>query len=222
MELLKKLSSEKIQIIIPSKDLTFGAYILVNTKARFDITEKSSTAGGSGSGSGSSSQSQPGSVSLDNKDKETVISENTSEISTAENKDELFINANIIFKELKINEINSPTMTDSAANFSDVPATHWASESIGKLSSVGIIKGVPGGGFNTNANSKRADVAIMLTRLLGLENETSTARFSDVSPNAYYANAVGVAKEYGIINGNADGTFNPESYISRQDYGYDL
>ena len=57
----------------------------------------------------------------------------------------------------------------------------------------------------------------MLTRLLGLENETSTARFSDVSPNAYYANAVGVAKEYGIINGNADGTFNPESYISRQD-----
>ena len=96
MELLKKLSSEKIQIIIPSKDLTFGADILVNTKARFDITEKSSTAGGSGSGSGSSSQSQPGSVSLDNKDKETVISENTSEISTAENKDELFINANII------------------------------------------------------------------------------------------------------------------------------
>ena len=124
MELLKKLSSEKIQIIIPSKDLTFGADILVNTKARFDITEKSSTGGGSGNGSGSSSQSQPGSVSLGNKDKETVISENTSEISTAENKDELFINANIIFKELKINEINLPTMTDSAANFSDVPALH--------------------------------------------------------------------------------------------------
>ena len=209
------LSSEKVSITIPSKDLTFGENVLVNTEAKFDITEKPSTGGGSGSGSSSSSQAQSGSVSLNNK--ETVTSENTSEGTTAENKGEITTDTNIEFKELKIDEINLPTITDSAANFSDVPATHWASESIGKLSSAGIIKGVPGGGFNANGNSKRADVAIMLTRLLGLENQTSTARFSDVDPNAYYANAVGVAREYGIINGNADGTFNPESYISRQD-----
>ena len=206
------LSSGKVSITIPSKNLTFGTDILVNTNAKFDITEKPSTGGGSSSGS----YSQSGSVSLGNKDK-TVTSENTSEGTTAENKNKTTTDTNIEFKDLKIDEINLPTITGSAANFSDVPATHWASESIGKLSSAGIIKGVPGGGFNANGNSKRADVAIMLTRLLGLENKTSTARFSDVSPNAYYANAVGVAKEYGIINGNADGTFNPESYISRQD-----
>ena len=206
------LSSGKVSIKIPSKNLTFGTDILVDTNAKFDITEKPSTGGGSSSGS----YSQSGSVSLGNKDK-TVTSENTSEGTTAENKNKTTTDTNIEFKDLKIDEINLPTITGSAANFSDVPATHWASESIGKLSSAGIIKGVPGGGFNANGNSKRADVAIMLTRLLGLENKTSTARFSDVSPNAYYANAVGVAKEYGIINGNADGTFNPESYISRQD-----
>ena len=206
------LSSGKVSIKIPSKDLTFGTDILVDTNAKFDITEKPSTGGGSSSGS----YSQSGSVSLGNKDK-TVTSENTSEGTTAENKNKTTTDTNIEFKDLKIDEINLPTITGSAANFSDVPATHWASESIGKLSSAGIIKGVPGGGFNANGNSKRADVAIMLTRLLGLENKTSTARFSDVSPNAYYANAVGVARQYGIINGNADGTFNPESYISRQD-----
>ena len=206
------LSSGKVSITIPSKNLTFGTDILVNTNAKFDITEKPSTGGGSSSGS----YSQSGSVSLGNKDK-TVTSENTSEGTTAENKNKTTTDTNIEFKDLKIDEINLPTITGSAANFSDVPATHWASESIGKLSSAGIIKGVPGGGFNANGNSKRADVAIMLTRLLGLENKTSTARFSDVDPNAYYANAVGVARQYGIINGNADGTFNPESYISRQD-----
>ena len=206
--------SETINIKIPANVLSFGDAIQVDSKAKFEITKATSSNSGGGSSSGSYSQS--GSVSLGNKDK-TVTSENTSEGTTAENKNKTTTDTNIEFKDLKIDEINLPTITGSAANFSDVPATHWASESIGKLSSAGIIKGVPGGGFNANGNSKRADVAIMLTRLLGLENKTSTARFSDVSPNAYYANAVGVARQYGIINGNADGTFNPESYISRQD-----
>ena len=206
--------SETINIKIPADVLSFGDAIQVDSKAKFEITKATSSNSGGGSSSGSYSQS--GSVSLGNKDK-TVTSENTSEGTTAENKNKTTTDTNIEFKDLKIDEINLPTITGSAANFSDVPATHWASESIGKLSSAGIIKGVPGGGFNANGNSKRADVAIMLTRLLGLENKTSTARFSDVSPNAYYANAVGVARQYGIINGNADGTFNPESYISRQD-----
>lgn len=213
----RKVSSEKISIVIPSQDLIFEESIIITTDAKFDITEKSS----SGGGSSSSSSSQSGSISLNNGNtQQTTISEensteNTSEGTTSLENNE--IDVEVETKELKIDTIQLPKITASVADFSDVPATHWASESIGKLSSAGIIKGVPGGGFNANGNSKRADVAIMLTRLLGLENETSTARFSDVAPNAYYANAVGVAREYGIINGNADGTFNPESYISRQD-----
>ena len=56
----------------------------------------------------------------------------------------------------------------------------------------------------------------MLTRALGLENN-GTDNFTDVPAGAYYANAVAAAKAAGIVNGNGDGTFSPESFITRQD-----
>ena len=43
------------------------------------------------------------------------------------------------------------------------------------------------------------------------------SNFSDVENGAYYYNAVGLAKDLGIANGNGDGTFSPASNITRQD-----
>ncbi|MDE6182392.1 MAG: S-layer homology domain-containing protein [Eubacteriales bacterium] len=122
----------------------------------------------------------------------------------------------IITKNLSLDKVNLPTISDAMKNFTDIPATHWASEAIGRLSSAGIIQGMPNGTFNANGNTKRADMAVMLVRLLGI-NETFSENFSDVAPNAYYANAVGIAREYGIITGSTDGKFNPNANISRQD-----
>lgn len=120
----------------------------------------------------------------------------------------------IVRTELTKEEIKLPELSEEPKDFTDMKETHWAKDSIEKLSKAGIISG-DDGKFNANEETKRADVTIMLVKLLGLEGEAKT-NFSDVDNNKYYANYVGLAREYGIING-AGGKFNPESNISRQD-----
>lgn len=117
-------------------------------------------------------------------------------------------------KDLTLDVITLPTITGESKVFGDVASTFWAQEHIDKLSKAGIINGIDGN-FVPNGHTKRADVTIMISKLLGLDNE-STMSFNDVDVNAYYAPYVAAAKEYGIVNGS-NGNFNPESTISRQD-----
>ena len=42
--------------------------------------------------------------------------------------------------------------------------------------------------------------------------------FSDVDGNAYYARAIAWAKQAGVVNGYADGTFHPDQAVSRQEF----
>jgi len=58
----------------------------------------------------------------------------------------------------------------------------------------------------------------MLLKAMGVDTTTTPhSNFSDVRVDKYYYNAVGLAKDMGIASGNNDGTFNPESNITRQD-----
>ena len=107
-----------------------------------------------------------------------------------------------------------PSIKQQAQNFSDISSSFYAKQSIDKLSSAGIITG-SNGKFNPNGKTKRADVVVMITRLLGLTGN-KTSSFTDVASNKYYANAIGLAQQYGIISGS-NGRFNPENTISRQD-----
>ena len=58
----------------------------------------------------------------------------------------------------------------------------------------------------------------MLLKGIGVDvTKAPQSNFSDVENGAYYYNAVGLAKDLGIANGNGDGTFSPASNITRQD-----
>jgi hypothetical protein len=57
----------------------------------------------------------------------------------------------------------------------------------------------------------------MLLKTIGEEIAPREDGFTDVDPNAYYADAVNTAKMLGIASGNGDGTFSPTSEITRQD-----
>ncbi len=109
---------------------------------------------------------------------------------------------------------------NSAAAFSDVESDYWGASYITELASKGVVNGYPDGTFRPNDNVKRADFLIMLLRGMGVDLSAETAyesNFTDVEAGAYYAYACGKAKEMGIATGNPDGTFAPESYITRQD-----
>ena len=116
--------------------------------------------------------------------------------------------------KLTLQKINLPSIKQQAQNFSDISSSFWAKQSIDKLSSASIITG-SNGKFNPNGKTKRADVVVMITKLLGLTGN-KTSSFIDVASNKYYANAIGLAQQYGIISGS-NGRFNPENTISRQD-----
>ncbi|MGI6711837.1 MAG: 5'-nucleotidase C-terminal domain-containing protein [Bacillota bacterium] len=61
----------------------------------------------------------------------------------------------------------------------------------------------------------RAEFAGILVQALGLTEDASAAKFSDVSPEQKYAGVVGVAAKAGLVIGYEDGTFRPGNPVSR-------
>ncbi|MEI3162274.1 MAG: S-layer homology domain-containing protein [Lachnospirales bacterium] len=153
----------------------------------------SSSSGGSGGGSSSSATA-------------------TATTTTTEATTELTTSADVIGG-------NDASTDISVVSFKDVENDFWGHDAIIGLATKGIVNGYPDGTFKPNDNVKRADFLIMLLKGLGVDisvNNT-TANFTDVEANAYYANACAIAKEMGIATGNPDGSFAPNSFITRQD-----
>lgn len=111
-----------------------------------------------------------------------------------------------------------PTTPISGANhFEDVGSNfNWASEAIAVLYEKGIIKGTSETTFNPGKYITRADFVVLLVKTLGLKADIDT-NFDDVDENAYYFEAVGIAKKLGITSGVDKINFNPRGEISRQD-----
>lgn len=100
--------------------------------------------------------------------------------------------------------------------FNDIKNCDWAKRPIEVLASKGIIAGTGKDNFSPNSSIKRADAVLMLVRMLDLKAETDD-NFVDVSKDAYYYDALAIAKKIGLVNGIVNGNFNPEESINRQD-----
>lgn len=100
--------------------------------------------------------------------------------------------------------------------FTDV-ARHWASSDITELANKLIVEPrSSSSNFEPNKNITRAEFAVFIAKGLGLAgDEASARRFPDVSSGTTAA-YIGAAAKAGIINGNADGTFKPNSNITRE------
>ena len=124
------------------------------------------------------------------------------------------------------------TVADSEQKFADVPSTYWGYEAIQKAASDGYkyINGVGNTGtFAPESYIKRADAVGILFNMAGGsskfdedefrgEDGSYATGFSDVDGHAYYAQALAWAHKVGVANGYGDGTFAPESFISRQEF----
>lgn len=99
--------------------------------------------------------------------------------------------------------------------FKDTTKTH-----ILKVASVGVVTGYSDGTFKPGDSIKRQDAAVMLQRLakvFGMEEAEGAKTFSDAgSISSYAKEGVDFVTALGIMNGNADGTFNPGSSITRE------
>lgn len=99
--------------------------------------------------------------------------------------------------------------------FTDLGNHLWAKEFIYKLKNAGFISGTSATTYSPANNIKRGDFILILTRMLGIEDEFSE-NFADVPSSSYYYNAIGSAKAAGIAQGSGE-NFMPENTITRQD-----
>ncbi|QJD84994.1 S-layer homology domain-containing protein [Cohnella herbarum] len=100
--------------------------------------------------------------------------------------------------------------------FSDLSSVEWARRSIEVIASKGIINGTVAGTYSPAARITRADYLVLLVKTLGLTAKLE-GNFADVERNAYYYEALGVAKRLGLATGTGQDEFHPLENISRQD-----
>lgn len=104
-----------------------------------------------------------------------------------------------------------------AKTFSDIQ-NHWAKEYIESLASMHIIDGVSKTSYAPDKDITRAQFAKLLVEMLNIETDDNiTNKFSDINGSEWYANYVNVAKAAGIVGGYPDGTFKPNTNVSRQE-----
>ena len=99
--------------------------------------------------------------------------------------------------------------------FHDI-AGHWAEEYVMTAVDRGLVNGYPDGGVHPDDLMTRAEFVTLLWRHAGEPQPTAPSTFVDLSPGAYYLDAVAWAQEVGYVNGMTLEQFDPQGLINRE------
>lgn len=105
----------------------------------------------------------------------------------------------------------------AAASFPDVTTDYPYRTAVGFVKSAGFVNGYADGTFGPAKSINRAELAKLLIAARfskELPEKVTTACFTDVSPEAWFARFVCTAKHKSIIGGNPDGTFAPADGVN--------
>lgn len=104
------------------------------------------------------------------------------------------------------------------ANFDDLAGYSAQMKSaVDYLYHLGVVKGTGQRNYSPGASIRRGDFCVMLSRAFQMNVGSAVQGFSDVPPDAYYAQAVNEMYALGVVNGVGGGRFDPSSSVSRQD-----
>lgn len=111
-------------------------------------------------------------------------------------------------KEQILNHKNSPAVV-----FTDT-TTHWANQNVKKFVGLGVISGYEDGSFHPDDKVTRAEFATIIAKLFAMESSNNALGIPDIK--GHWANeAIQALASRGIINGYEDGSFKPDSTITR-------
>ena len=100
--------------------------------------------------------------------------------------------------------------------FKDITTDHPFYEDIKYVYEKGLMQGVREDIFQSATTTTRGMITTILYRMEGEPAVKNASSFRDVADGMYYSNAVAWAAANGIVNGYADGTFQPDQTISRE------
>lgn len=103
--------------------------------------------------------------------------------------------------------------------FSDVSYLNgdWYYDAVQMVAALGLMEGVGGDRFAPNGTATRSMAVTTLYRLLGDEEEYPTI-FTDVVSGSWYEDAANWAGYYDVAEGNGNGSFYPNSVITREQF----
>lgn len=115
----------------------------------------------------------------------------------------------------------SLVLTGFANASSDIEGTKYE-EAIAKLVALDTIEGYEDGTFRPESTITRAELATVITFILGLQDAADLAkdnptRFSDVKVNEWYTGYINIAANENVIAGYPDGTFRPNEKVSNSE-----
>ena len=103
----------------------------------------------------------------------------------------------------------------SKNDFSDVSVDKWYNNAVSTLSNMGVIGGYADGTFRPDAPISRAEFAKIAVSFTQNNGSAVYNYFTDVKTTDWFAPYVTAAKDAGLIEGYSDGSFKPESKITR-------
>ncbi len=104
--------------------------------------------------------------------------------------------------------------TGETAGFPDVSPADWFAKAVDELYAYGVIRGGSDGNFNPNRTITRAEFVTMAVACDSLAEDGSVP-FSDVPASHWAWKQIATAYSRGWISGYTDGTFHPDSPITR-------
>ncbi len=92
----------------------------------------------------------------------------------------------------------------------------WAVDGVKKAVEAGLFKGDDAGNINPQDDLSRAELATILLRLTDSPETKSETKFSDISPDDWFYNAVCTVYELGFMNGIGETNFAPSQSVTRE------
>ena len=106
------------------------------------------------------------------------------------------------------------TTTAFAAEYTDVPETSWARESVDKAAEYGLMNGVGEGVFGYGETISREQFVTVLVRMFGWESVSGEDATIDIA-SSWARGAINTAAANGVID--AGGKFRPKDAITRRE-----
>ena len=117
--------------------------------------------------------------------------------------------------------VSDSRITMNGKDYAPVTFVNRKAAELNRTDHLAFLSGYANGTFEPDRNMTRAEVTTMFARLLTEKmaaDQTYSNTFSDVAKSHWAANYIGYMQQFGIITGYADGSFRPDTSVTRAEF----